>query len=153
MASNKELGALFINNYMKNRITPENIENLKDFQVFVFGSNLAGVHGAGAAALARSRGWALNGKGIGFWHMGNEASYAIPTKGMRIEVLSLEWIDYFVYYFIKDARSKPGWEFLVTEIGCGLAGYTPGEIAPMFEEALNVENIHLPQRFWDVLNK
>ena len=141
---------------MEGRITPENIENLEDYHTFVFGSNLWGKNGAGAALLAAKKGWAVSGKGYGHHWKDNDrfiGSYAIPTKGLYIETLPIEWIKYYVDHFIVFAKTGRSQTFLVTEIGCGLAGYIPEQIAPLFKEAVKYDNIHLPQRFWDVLNK
>jgi hypothetical protein len=141
---------------IEHRITPENIQSLEKYQIFVFGSNLAGIHGAGAAKLARDNMWAKYGKGYGIhWAQDLDmvGSYAIPTKGLYMEALDIPWIRYYIYHFIEEASKFPQLTYLVTEIGCGLASYTPEEIAPLFKEAINVENIHLPQRFWDVINK
>lgn len=98
---------------------------------FVFGSNLAGVHGAGAARYALNHEGAIWGKGIG--HHGN--SYAIPTKDQNIQSLPLEDIRVFVKDFIWFAEMNPDLLFKVTQIGCGLAGFKPEQIAPMFKDA------------------
>lgn len=140
---------------MENRITPENITELKKNEMFVFGSNLEGRHGAGAALLAYNNQWTKFGKyyGAEFKPKGElKGSFAIPTKGLDIETLPLNFIEYFVKHFIEYAMKFQSLTFYVTEIGCGLAGYTPEEIAPMFKEVVNLENVYLPQRFWDVLN-
>lgn len=99
--------------------------------IFVFGSNLAGIHGAGAAAYARFHEGAVNGQGIG--HHGN--SYAIPTKDQNIQSLSLKDIKGHVDTFVGYAMKHPELTFKVTQIGCGLAGFTPEQIAPMFRYA------------------
>lgn len=99
--------------------------------VFVFGSNLAGIHGAGAAKYAVEQRGAAWKKGTG--HHGN--SYAIPTKDQRIETLPLEVIEFYVDKFCDYATEHPELEFQVTQIGCGLAGYKPEQIAPMFAHA------------------
>ena len=101
--------------------------------VFVFGSNRAGVHGAGAAAYARLYCGAEIGNGEGM--MGK--SYAIPTKDENFNVLSLEEIQKHVDTFIQYAsdRRRKNNEFQVTQIGCGYAGYEPKDIAPMFVDA------------------
>lgn len=141
---------------MENRITPENITELKKNEMFVFGSNLLGKHGAGAALLAYNNQWTKYGKYFGaeFKPRGElKGSFAIPTKGLHIETLPLEFVQYFVNHFIEYATKFSTLTFYVTEIGCGLAGYTPEQIAPMFKEAVNLENVYLPKRFWDVLNK
>ena len=131
------------------RTTPNNITELKDNEVFVFGSNEVGIHGAGAAALAYKKFGAeyLNGVGA----MGK--SYAIPTKDKKIETLSIGEIEHYVNQFIDHAVNWNDSIFLVTEIGCGLAGYYPEDIAPLFKEAINIENIYLPERFWNILKK
>jgi len=131
------------------RITPENITELKENEIFVFGSNLAGRHGKGAARQALKFG-ARYWKGFGF--SGN--TYAIPTKGIDLINFSISEIGEWVFYFIRDA-SLPfniHYKFLVTKIGCGLAGYTPEEIAPLFTPAVELENVYLPSSFWEVLN-
>lgn len=136
------------------RITPEEITTLSRYEIFVFGSNLKGFHGAGAAKLAYDNGWAkLNiGHGLIFSDDTVIGSYAIPTKGLYIETLPLEWIEYYIKHFIDESR---GWKtqlnFLVTQIGCGLAGYTPKEIAPLFKPCLDMENVWLPQSFISVI--
>jgi hypothetical protein len=116
------------------------VTELSANQVFVFGSNEAGRHGRGAAATARQWG-ARYGKGVG--HFGR--TYAIPTKDAQLRPLSTVRIKRYVAEFIEYAREKPNIEFLVTEIGCGLAGYKPSDIAWMFRDAPN--NVTLPKSF------
>ncbi len=99
--------------------------------VFVFGSNLAGRHGAGAAYHAMKEHGAVYGKGIG--HHGN--SYAIPTKDENIRTLRLAHIQDHIDDFIRYAKEHPELEFHVTAIGTGLAGYSMSEIAPLFRDA------------------
>ena len=99
--------------------------------IFVFGSNKRGVHGAGAAKVAREKHGAILGKGIG--HYGN--SYAIPTKDEELYSLEVEDVKRYVYDFVIYAKLNPELEFQVTQIGCGLAGFTKEEIAPLFETA------------------
>ena len=131
------------------RITSDNIQSLKDNEVFVFGSNLSGIHGGGAAKLAFERFGAIYGNGQGM----QGKSYAIPTKSEGIKrSLTVEEIRLYVNKFISDAIVNPDLTFLVTEIGCGLAGHHSKDIAPLFSNALNIENIYLPQSFLDVLN-
>ena len=132
---------------MKNRITPNNIKELRHGEIFVFGSNLAGRHGAGAAKTAVSKFRAKYGQSSGL--QGN--SYAIPTKDARLNTLSEDDIKNYVDEFISFASNHPSLTFLVTEIGCGLAFLTPYMIAPMFKGAINVNNIHLPESFWKYL--
>lgn len=99
--------------------------------IFVFGSNEAGIHGAGAAKYAVKNYGAV--MGVGFGMTGN--SFAIPTKDKTIRTLPLTKINEYVDKFIEFAKSNPDLEFQVTQIGCGLAGYEPWQIAPMFEMA------------------
>lgn len=99
--------------------------------IFVFGSNLAGRHGAGAALFARKHHGAIYGQGIGL--QGN--SYGIPTKDFKIQTLPLRVISSHVAIFIQFAKANYETTFQVTRIGCGLAGYTDSEIAPMFKDA------------------
>lgn len=100
--------------------------------IFVFGSNEAGRHGAGAAREAYNSYGAVYGQGVGMW----EASYAIPTKDHEIETLPLEKIRSYVADFIHFVHARPDLHFHITAIGCGLAGYTHADIAPMFKPAL-----------------
>lgn len=110
-------------------------------RVFVFGSNTAGIHGAGAALEAR-RNWGAR-IGCGCGRTGD--SYAIPTKNRNIKTLPLSEIEENVKEFIEYARENSGLTFLVTAIGCGLAGYSTDQIAPMFKDA--PENCVLPDDF------
>lgn len=138
---------MFIMRRIDMRITPENITSLKEDEVFVFGSNLAGVHGAGAAKQAREQFGAVFGTGIGL----QGQSYAIPTKNQFIMTMSLRRIKPFVLAFIVFATRFPEKKFMVTQIGCGHAGYTPEDIASMFEGAVDVKNIWLPESFLRIL--
>lgn len=113
--------------------------------IFVFGSNTAGRHGKGAALYAVQNYGAVYGKGFG--RQGN--SFAIPTKGSKLEVLPLTQIATFVHRFIEYAEAIPSLDFEVTRIGCGLAGYADIDIAPMFKDAPS--NCHLPEG-WRELN-
>lgn len=99
--------------------------------VFVFGSNLAGVHGAGAAKAALERHGAKYGVSIG--HHGN--SYALPTKDENIRTLPMSNVEVHVATFIDYARRNPDLLFQVTQVGCGLAGLQSQDIAPMFIDA------------------
>ena len=126
--------------------SPDIITNLAPFECFVFGSNLAGIHGAGAAAMAV--GWgAVWGEGVGW----NGNTYAIPTKDKAIRTMRPDEIRGYVHDFILFAGDNRRWTFLVTEIGCGLAGHQPKDIAPLFEHALHHDNILLPKRFLQIL--
>ena len=128
---------------MLNRTTPDNIKKLEESQIFVFGSNLGGKHGKGAAKTAM--GWgAIYGQANGL----QGKTYGISTKDKSIRrVLSVVEIKPIVDEFIDYAKANPQLTFLVTEIGCGLSGYKPKDIAPLFKDAIEIENIHLPARF------
>ena len=119
------------------------IKELLPNQIFVFGSNLTGVHGAGAAKQAMMKFGAVYGRGQGL----QGQSYAIPTKDFRIETLPLSEIAKYVQKFIEFAINHPDLEFLVTPIGTGLAGYSVEQIKPLFESANGITNIKLPHEF------
>lgn len=107
--------------------------------IFVFGSNIAGHHGAGAAKAALELHHAKYGQGMGL----QGSSYGIPTKNEHIETLPLIEIQWHVNIFKAfAARNRDSYKFQVTRIGCGLAGYTDWQIAPMFEGA--PRNCHMP---------
>ena len=124
------------------RTSAGRIEQLAENEIFVFGSNLAGMHGGGAARLARIRWGAVMGQGVGL----QGRTYAIPTMQGGPETIK-PYVDEFIAF----AKAHPGLRFLVTEIGCGIAGFNPSQIAPLFAGAADVPNILLPARFWDVL--
>ncbi len=119
------------------------ITSLKDNEIFVFGSNLAGRHGRGAALTALRKFGAKNGQGIGL--MGK--SYGIPTKDRNLKVLSLDRIEIHIKNFLKFANNHPELIFLLTEIGCGLAGYKPKQIAPLFFKYDISSNVKFPDSF------
>ncbi len=130
------------------RITNDNISKLYPNQIFVFGSNLAGKHGKGAAKTAIQWG-AKWGQASGM--QGN--TYAIPTKDATIKrTLTIEEIKIHVDEFIQYATDNSDLIFLVTEIGCGLAGLNPYDIAPLFADCRMLPNVYLPTRFWNELN-
>jgi hypothetical protein len=108
-------------------------------RIFVFGSNLAGIHGAGSARAALEKWGAVWGEGVG--HYGN--SYAIPTKDQKLQTLPLDVIRYYVDMFVEYARQHPELEFEVVKIGCGLAGFKEEQMAPLFINA--GPNCILPQ--------
>lgn len=124
------------------RTTPDFITSLAENEIFVFGSNLAGFHGGGAARVAHQRFGAVWGQGVGL----QGQSYAIPTMQGGVETIR-PYVDEFIVY----ARQHPELTFLVTRIGCGIAGFTDEDIAPLFKEALGTDNIILPATFLDVL--
>lgn len=127
---------------MRNEFTPEWITELKDNEIFVFGSNLAGAHGGGAARVAYDRFGAVWGKGVGLYGQ----TYAIPTMQGGVETIK-PYIDEFCDF----ASQHKEYKFLVTRIGCGIAGFAVGEIAPLFAEALDMENVLLPKDFVEIL--
>ena len=122
------------------RVTPDFITSLKPNEVFVFGSNLAGMHGGGAARIAHLYFGAVMGNGDGI----QGQSYAIPTMQGGVDTIR-PYVDKFIAY----AKQHPEQQFLVTRIGCGIAGFSPDEIAPLFSDAAAVENISLPEDFWE----
>lgn len=129
------------------KISSNQITKLQENEIFVFGSNESGRHGLGAAKTAL--GWGAKwGQAEGL----QGRTYGIPTKDSSIRnTLTVEQIKKYVDRFILFAKSRPDLKFLVTEIGCGLAGYRPKDIAPLFKEAINIENIYLPETFYNKL--
>lgn len=124
------------------RYTPERIAELKANEVFVFGSNLAGAHAGGAARVALDKFGAVWGQGVGI----QGQSYAIPTMQGGVETIKPYVDDFFSF-----AKSHTELVFLVTRIGCGIAGFKDEEIAPLFADALHMDNIILPETFNKIL--
>jgi hypothetical protein len=124
------------------RVTPSWIDEMDENEVFVFGSNTRGIHDGGASFTAVQYFGAIVGQPEG----PHGRSYAIPTDGA-----SLIDIQTSVNSFIVYAKAHPQFTFLVTEIGCGTAGYHPMEIAPLFKDAVKIQNIYLPKIFWNYL--
>ena len=131
----------FAKEYYGNRVTPEHIEQLEYNEVFVFGSNAAGRHAGGAAAYAMQHFGAQWGQGEGL----QGHSYAIPT--MEGYGRMAQAVERFTLY----ARQHPELRFLVTRVGCGIAGYSDMEVAQLFKGCVSLENVTLPQEFWKVL--
>lgn len=131
------------------RISVQHIrpEDLMDNDVFVFGSNESGIHGAGAAKDARVFFGATMHQGFG----PSGRSFAIPTKDWLLVTLELKAIGAYIKRFIEYAKIHKKVNFHVTEIGCGLAGYRPSDIAPYFIEAKALNNVLLPKSFVDEL--
>ena len=100
-------------------------------QVYAFGSNLKGIHGAGSALVARR----LFGAQLGVAYGPTGRSYAIPTKDYNLNTLQLYYIEQYIALFKRYAKEHPELKFFVTAIGCGLAGYTHADIAPFFRDA------------------
>lgn len=124
------------------RFTPDMITHLNNGEIFVFGSNLQGMHGGGAARIAYERFGAIWGQGVGL----QGKCYGIPTMHGGVEVIK-PYVDEFIAF----AKANPHFTFLVTKIGCGIAGFKEEEIAPLFADALQVENIVLPESFCNII--
>ena len=123
---------------MKTQFTPDFITELKENEIFVFGSNLEGMHGGGAARLAYDKFGAIWGQGVGL----QGQSYGIPTMHGGVEDIKP-----YVDEFIEFTKSHPELTFLVTRIGCGIAGFRDEEIAPLFKECIEIDNVILPESF------
>ena len=126
------------NGIIRPQFTPLLITELTDDEVFVFGSNLAGQHGGGAARIAYENFGAEWGVGVGL----TGQSYAIPTMQGGVETIR-PYVDDFIAF----AKSHQELFFYVTRIGCGIAGFRDRDIAPLFADAVGVENICLPESF------
>ena len=122
--------------------TPDMISVLKNNEIFVFGSNLGGMHGGGAARAAYNRFGAVWGQGVGL----QGQSYAIPTMQGGVETIK-PYVDEFIGF----AQAHPELKFLVTRIGCGIAGFRDEQIAPLFSSAIDKENIILPREFVEAI--
>lgn len=122
--------------------SPEKITHLASNQIFVFGSNLRGAHAGGAARYALDHFGAIWGQGVGL----QGQSYAIPTMQGPVSTIKP-----YVEEFLSFAIQHPEYEFLVTPIGCGIAGFKESEIAPLFKDAANMENVRLPKSFIDFI--
>lgn len=122
--------------------TPESITELKADEVFVFGSNLAGMHGGGAAYVAFRKFGAVMGCGVGL----QGRSYAIPTMQGGVDTIK-PYVDGFIAF----AGAHPELFFYVTRIGCGIAGFLDRDIAPLFAKATSLENVCLPETFVEVI--
>ena len=132
----------FYNGIERPEFTPEHITELKPDEVFVFGSNLEGMHGGGAAYVAFRQFGAVMGCGVGL----RGHSYAIPTMQGGVETIK-PYVDDFIVF----ATEHPELFFYVTRIGCGIAGFREKEIAPLFEGAKSLENVCLPEGFAKLL--
>ncbi len=126
------------------KYTPEHITHLDQDDIFVFGSNLEGIHAGGAAKMAYEKFGAEWGNGVGF----QGQCYAIPTMQGGVETIKP-----YVDQFIEVARECDQNTFYVTRIGCGIAGFKDEEIAPLFKDAMNLYNVRLPESFVKVIEK
>lgn len=129
---------------MSREYTPENITHLGPDDIFVFGSNLQGMHSGGAARVAYDKFGAVWGQGVGV----QGQSYAIPTMQGGVETIKP-----YVDEFINLAREWDQNTFYVTRIGCGIAGFTDEEIAPLFDEACDLYNVRLPKSFAEIIER
>ena len=126
----------------KNRVTPAFVNSLKENEIFVFGSNVAGIHNGGAAGYAKNHFGAIDGQAEGL----QGQSYAIPTDGVSEKELYQA-----ICRFCDFASSRTELTFYVTAVGCGNAGFSPYTVAPMFRDAVKLKNVKLPIEFWDFL--
>lgn len=126
------------NNMERPDFTPNFIKSLKPDEIFVFGSNLAGAHGGGAARIAVEKFGAIWGQGVGF----QGQCYAIPTMQGGVETIK-PYVDEFIDF----AKQHKELFFYVTRIGCGIAGFKDEEIAPLFKDAKALKNVALPKSF------
>lgn len=126
------------------KYTPENITHLEPDEIFVFGSNLEGIHAGGAAKVAVEKFGAKMGQGVGI----QGQSYAIPTMQGGIETIKLYVDDFIDLAYEWDQNT-----FYVTRIGCGIAGFKDEEIAPLFDRAYDLYNVRLPKSFADIIRK
>ena len=123
-------------------IASSKIDVLEIDEIFVFGSNLAGHHKGGAARAANMKFGAEWGVGVGL----TGHAYAIPTMQGGVETIKP-----YVDEFIEFAKAHSELKFLVTRIGCGIAGFKDEQIAPLFQKALSVFNIYLPKEFYEII--
>lgn len=123
-------------------IASSRIDSLEESEIFVFGSNLEGLHLGGAARVAYMNFGAEWGVGVGL----TGQSYAIPTMQGGVETIK-PYVDEFINF----AKNHQELKFLVTRIGCGIAGFKDAEIAPLFKESLTIPNIYLPRAFYNVI--
>ena len=132
------VNAMIVNGH---RVASDRIAELGKNEIFVFGSNIQGMHGGGAAWFAHKKFGAEWGVGEGI----TGQTYALPTmEGMTS-------FKNAVNHFTACAKEHPELTFLVTAVGCGIAGYIPHEVAPLFREAAELENVYLPQLLWDAM--
>lgn len=128
---------------MTDRFTPEFINELQPGEIFVFGSNLRGMHAGGAARVANLKFGAEWGIGVGL----TGQCYAIPTMQGGVETIK-PYTDQFIAF----AAEHPELTFLVTRIGCGIAGFADAQIAPLFADAIDAPNVVLPESFVKIIN-
>lgn len=124
--------------------TPERITKLQANEIFVFGSNIKGMHGGGAARIANLNFGAEWGVGEGL----TGQCYALPTMEGGVDYIAGK-----AQNFISCAKSHPELKFFVTKVACGIAGFSIGEIAPLFADAMEMENVILPREFVEIIGQ
>ena len=124
--------------------TPDFVTELKPNEIFVFGSNIRGFHGGGAARIANKKFGAEWGVGEGL----TGQCYALPTMEGGVDYIAEK-----VRRFLECAKTHPEMKFYVTKIACGIAGFTVAEIGPLFSDAIMLENVILPKEFVEVIEK
>ncbi len=124
--------------------TPDFITELKPNDIFVFGSNIRGIHGGGAARIANKKFGAEWGVGEGL----TGQCYALPTMEGGVDYIAEK-----VQNFLLCAKAHPELKFYVTKIACGIAGFTVAEIGPLFSDAISLDNVILPKEFVDEIEK
>ena len=140
----EQAGLRTYNGVVRPDYTPNAISSLKADEVFVFGSNLHGHHSGGAARAAVKKFGAIWGQGVGL----QGQSYAIPTMQGGVETIR-PYTDQFIDF----AKEHTELFFYVTRISCGIAGFKDSDIAPLFKDAMSVNNICIPQSFADILEE
>lgn len=129
-------------------VTPDKITVLQSNEVFVFGANERGIHRAGAALQAYKYFGAIMNQGFGL----QGSSFGIPTKDKYIKTLPLNKIKVYVQMAEAMFIAYPMLNFLVTKIGCGLADYTPTDIAPLFTVSYQLPNVYMPKEFIEIID-
>lgn len=135
--------------FLKDRVTPDSIDNLNQNEIFVFGSNIKGEHFGGAAKLAFEKFGATFGQGEGL----QGQSYAIPTMDYYRKPFTLSIIKKYIYEFLQFARNYPEYKFYLTKLGCGICGYTIIEIGQLLIDFNIPKNVALPIEFWEIINE
>ena len=131
-------------NPVQDRVTPEKVNKVRNNEIYVFSSNLQGLHNDGTARIAFQRYGAVMGQSVGL----QGKCYAIPTLQGEPNIVRP-----YVDELLEFVKQHPEQTFIVTKIGTDIAGYTPQDIAPMFKKAVWMKNVRLPQEYWDILGQ